>query len=320
MNLKDSMMLYGVTLGKRYTKRQKASFIKYVTEELDRNNISYKVQDKRSSVLSIRNLIIGNPEKADVVIAAAYDTPSIPLIKKYCWYPFQPSKNKRQDKLNSIIEAILICLFFMIAVIGFRNVILSEQVIYKLVSFAIAVIALVLGYNVSVGRACSVSFNMNSASVALVMDMVMNCEYSDKVCYVLYSEGVTSVEGVKALKDVIPENKKIIFLSSLAQGSKRLAVCGHNKDYPEELKVKLPSYECHVIKGTQMDQTIISLFPHALILVAGEKVEKDFVTINGRTDHDSQVDMNELQETEKGLISYLKNERNEKYEVINTRR
>lgn len=308
MKLKDTMMLYGVTLGKRYTRGQKASFIHYVMDELDKNHIPYQIQDKRSSLLSIRNIIIGDVSKADTVIAAAYDTPSVVSLDKYKWYPFQPSKNKEQDKKIALKEGILVILTLIVAVLSFWNGLSASAVYMKVLLFLISAVLLYFTYRFSAGKAAPVSLNMNSASVAVVMDMILNEHCLDHVAYVLYSEGVTSVEGVKALRDVIPENKKMIFLSGLAEGSKRLAVCSSERYVPEEFTDKLRDYTCHKLKASQAEQTLLNIFPRAVILVAGEKENNDFVIKNARTGHDQQVNMEILEKTETGLLNYL-NER-----------
>lgn len=306
MKLKETMMLYGVTLGKRYTRRQKASFLQYVMDELDKKHISYHIQDKRSSLLSVRNIIVGDVDKADTVIVAAYDTPSIVSSDKYRWYPFQPSKNKEQDKKLAFKEAILVILTLFVTVLSFWNGLSVSAFYMKVLMFLCAAVLLYFTYRFSAGKACPVSFNMNSASVAVIMDMILNERCMDRVAYILYSEGVTSVEGIKVMREVVPENKRVIVLSGLGEGNVRLAVCSSERFIPDIFKNELSDYSCHTLKVKQAEQTVLNIFPHAIILVSGEEEDNNFVIRNARTDHDHEVNMDMLEKTETGLLNYLK--------------
>ena len=86
--MKDKMMFYGVTLGKRYTRRQKEVFLNEVIKKCQESGIKTDFMTKHTKVTHICNLVIGDLKKAKKIVCAAYDTPSIAINPFYHYYPF----------------------------------------------------------------------------------------------------------------------------------------------------------------------------------------------------------------------------------------
>ena len=95
--MRDKMMLYGVTLAKRYTKRQKAYFLAHILESYSAYGFPAKLQSRKSWTGNINNVIAGNLETAGKIVAAAYDTPARAFLPGYRYYPFHTEKIKRKN-------------------------------------------------------------------------------------------------------------------------------------------------------------------------------------------------------------------------------
>lgn len=76
MTLQDLMMLYGVTLGKRRTAKQKYLFAQQLNESLPPLGWPVRVQQREGRFSKIENLIAGDLANAKVVIAVPFDTPA----------------------------------------------------------------------------------------------------------------------------------------------------------------------------------------------------------------------------------------------------
>lgn len=309
-SLKDKMMLYGVTMGRRFTKKQKQLFISCVKDYLDKNNISYEIQEQRSSILTIENIIIGHPETSRHVIAAAYDTPSAALYPGYRWYPFQMKKNRSMNKKNQIIEGILVTAFLILAVL-FLFQVRNASVVMKVILILLAIISAVIAWQLSRGRSVPCSFNMNSAAVALLMDLLEKHAGDDEYAFLLMDESTTSLEGGKFLKSKVPESTPVLFLSSLAVGSRKMLVHG-KKGRTDDININSDlNLEDYELSDHQLSECILGLYPYSKMIIFGEREGNDFISPNVRTSKDNQVDMDLLQKCEQLIEESFQNETND---------
>ena len=74
--MKDEMMLVGVTLARRYTRKQKEIFLAEVCRQCREAGWKTEFQTRHSRMLHVCNLVIGDLAHAKTVIACAYDTPA----------------------------------------------------------------------------------------------------------------------------------------------------------------------------------------------------------------------------------------------------
>lgn len=308
MDLKDKMFLYGIQFGTRNTRRQKRLFIDQVCTVCKDKKVPVHVQQKTSSLLSVCNLIIGDPDKADTVIAASYDTPDLALFPQFCWYPFHMQKNRELNRMHMVIEACLFCLLMAAAIFLLAFYRPANPAVHVL-AVIIGILLALSGIKVSSGLPVHISYNMNSASVAVIMDLIDGIAETGKhVCFVLYGEGTTSVEGVKILKEEIPGDKQIIFLSALAKGDYHFAIHAKGTAVPDILQKNLPEYEDHCLSEQQAAQSILALYPKGIILMSGDRDGRDLVVRNACTKKDMDVDMKLLQKTEDTLYELIEKE------------
>ncbi|MCI9199883.1 MAG: hypothetical protein HFI03_05530 [Lachnospiraceae bacterium] len=116
--MRDKMMLYGVTLAKRYTKRQKAYFLAHILESYSAYGFPAKLQSRKSWTGNINNVIAGNLETAGTIVAAAYDTPARAFLPGYRYYPFHTEKNKKEERKNILVQILIAAIFSITACAG----------------------------------------------------------------------------------------------------------------------------------------------------------------------------------------------------------
>jgi hypothetical protein len=70
----------------RKTNKQKTEFINYVSNRLSRNDYcddDIHVEERWKGLLKTRNIVVGNPDKADIIVTAHYDTPPVAPLPNY---------------------------------------------------------------------------------------------------------------------------------------------------------------------------------------------------------------------------------------------
>lgn len=302
--MKKAMVLFGVTLGKRYSRKQKNYFYFVMKKEWERLGYAVNLQSFKSKLYRHYNIVIGNLDTAKTLVICGYDTPMKGIRRKTCYYPFHSYLNKQNAKRNLVYQVgfSLALLVFIILLWKWKGMSSSLQLPYLL----IIIILLALAYYMLKGRANPVNFNRNSASLAL-LSLLME-EHIPQVGYVLLDQSIDSFEGIKLLKEYM-NNQKIICLDCIAEG--RTFVIAHEECMKKEAKKLLQAIEpitaidrCYYKERPA--QNSISIIPSMLYVVSGEIIEKEFVVKNTGTKADMQVDVKRLEQLQKGISRYLK--------------
>ena len=157
--MKDEMMLVGVTLARRYTRKQKEIFLAEVCRQCCEAGWKTEFQTRHSRMLHVCNLVIGDLAHAKTVIACAYDTPAgaqLPIR----YYPLNPRKNTQAEGWNLAWEWILGAACFLIAA-GAVYTLRWLSSAMKIAAVLIAVLAALLGVSLLHSRGNRVNFNRN---------------------------------------------------------------------------------------------------------------------------------------------------------------
>ena len=303
--MKDEMMHWGVTLGKRRTNRGKSVFLDEVEILLKEQDISYSIFEKKSSIMKIRHLIINQPSRAKVVIATAYDTPEIAMLSSYRWYPFNMDQNRNQDIKNLILNTATALIFWVAAAILILNLAKAGTIINILFVLA-AVILAYTGWRFLKGRSNCSNYSMNSAAVAAVMKLISEYGQDQNVSFILMDESVTSLQGAKMLKEAVSSSTPMLILGNLANGSEHMLV--HAADSDEK------NFDCgndlqlnrKRLTDRQIEQCLIGQYPHSMILTYGDRDSHDLVITDAKHSNDYNVDMNTLESSVEIIRKYIK--------------
>lgn len=308
--MRDKMMLYGVTLAKRYTKRQKAYFLAHILESYSAYGFPAKLQSRKSWTGNINNVIAGSLETAGTIVAAAYDTPARAFLPGYRYYPFHTEKNKKEERKNILVQILIAAIFSITACAGTMRFFKTHAIGMLLLVF-LSVGAAVWGIRV---KKNPVNFNRNSASLAVMDKVAENLQGNENVAFVFLDQGVSSFEGFKlfreSLEDAAKDRKKrVILLDCIAYGD--TLVAAHGQDDAESARKLIEIGENHelairdkVYTEEKIEGNILSFLPGGIYLASGSIENGEFVVKDTRSPKDTKVDMERLEKIAASIAAF----------------
>ena len=306
--MKELMMLFGVTLAKRYTRAQKRIFYSQAEPLFKELGFLFEFQQSRSRLSQITNIIIGNLAKAHYIVLCPYDTPAKSLLP-YRYYPFNWSDNARQENREIIVQTLFyagVCALIYFVAAQFSVLAMWS----KITSIVVLSALLIFSYKLIIGIANPINFNRNSASLALLFSLAQHTRRQNKVAYVLLDKNTGSNAGLKLLAESQRvKDQNLIFLDCLANGKE--IVCAHepaSNAEAQKLMAALPQIKFidHQFEDKdRMKDTNLQIFPNMLHLCVGEVENRKFLVRNTRSKNDFKVDIPRLEMLREGLIKYL---------------
>ena len=299
--MRDKMMLYGVTLAKRYTKRQKAYFLEHIFEKYSACGFPPGLQSRKSWTGNINNVIAGNLEKAETLVMAAYDTPSGAFLPGYRYFPFHTEMNKREERRNILVQIFIAAILAITACVSTMRFFKTHNV-GMLILTLMAVGAAILVIRV---RKNPVNFNRNSASLAVMEKIAEELKDNENIAFIFLDQGVSSFEGFKLFRENLEEisgcgKKRVILLDCVAYGD--ILVAAHGQDAAKDagklemagknngLEIRDKIYSREKIEGN-----ILSFLPNGIYMASGSIEKGEFVVKDTRSSKDVKVDIERLE-------------------------
>lgn len=307
--MKDEMLLYGITLARRYTRRQKNAFYAMLKKDWLKDGHSVSLLGRQSRFFHHYHIIIGDLKKANTIIMTGYDTPAKSFISND-YYPFHSELNKKKAIRNLIIQTMLAILIMCLVFILFLNI-KKLAMIWKVFCIITMIVLTYCSYRVSKGFANPVNFNQNSASLAVIQEIMNRSKSNKNVAFVLLDQTIDSFEGLKYMNQVIEENKRIIYLDAIANGEKLVIAHGKQmKHAAEELTSHFTNidYINRCYDQERISQNALSFFPNMLYIASGEISNSEFVVHDIGSKKDNQVNMKRLSHICEGIMSYIMEE------------
>lgn len=307
--MKDHMMLFGVTLAKRYTNRQKRIFISQAEQYFQKLGYEFGFQDSPKKLSRVANLLIGNMAKANTLILCPYDTPSKSILP-YCYYPFNWSDNLRQENREIFLRSLFYigsCYSAYWVISHFSTL----SLLLRILSGLVLALVMILCYRLIIGIPNPVNFNRNSASLALLTALAEHTRNNPEVAYILLDRNTESNAGLRTLaQHAGMQNRFLIYLDCLADGEE--LVCAHNPSLEadaQKLIAALPGMNVidHEFNEVErLKETNLQIFPKMLHLCGGTIRNRKFLVRNTRSKKDFKVDIPRLEKLRDGLLQYLK--------------
>lgn len=174
----------------RKTKTQKESFRTWLCETLEREGY-IPVVEKSKSLTTNHNVVVGDPEKAKVILGAHYDTCAV--------MPFPNFITPRNVLVYLIYQILLVVVIFVIAAIPAAAAALlgaAEQLVL-LVWYAALLFCL---WWLMDGKANKHTVNDNTSGVITLLEIALALpqEQRDKVCFVFFDNEEKGVFGSAA--------------------------------------------------------------------------------------------------------------------------
>ena len=297
------MMFYGISLGRRYTQKQKQYFYEELCKRFRKLDYKIDLQSEASRFNSVNNIIIGDIKKAKTVIAAAYDTPSKIKFYSVDYYPFNAKKNIQTEVFYSIFQMLVSSLLFLALYFLLRNW-FDYRLLVKIATGFLTVVGLLFTYWLMRTTVNPVNFNRNSAALAII-DVLARKHKAHEVAFVLLDMTVNSYKGLRLASELFPR-KRVILLDSLAHGERLVLAHRPNCDVTVYLGNKDLNIQDKVYDEVQAANNQLSFLPKGLILCSGSIKKGQFVVKKTRNNKDINLDIERLEAIAKVLSEDIK--------------
>lgn len=203
----------------RKNKKQKSAFINYVSEIASENGFDVNVE---KGAFGVRNIVVGDPEKAKVVFGAHYDTCAV--------LPF-PNFLAPKNIFVYILYILLLCipcsaLLLVTKNLAFDGMIALEMpfdtiiLIYKLIPVFATVVLLWLAL---FGVANKHTVNDNTSGVTLLLDIITSCPPSSRgeialVFFDLEEAGLFGSMAFASKHKKVMKNKLLVNFDCVSDG------------------------------------------------------------------------------------------------------
>ncbi len=297
--MKDLMAVVAGVFGRRYTQKQKTSFMNYIgtrAQELGDKAVADGLDQSGAS--ACRNIYLGSLNHADFILTAPYDTPARTLFSGVGYYPLSPRKNMTWDSLSLVLSALLGTALVVIYVLFVLRRFLSIGGTPMWLALAGMLAVSAAAFKLAAGTANRRNFSRNSASVVAALEY--RKRYGKKVAVALLDRSCCSYAGYRQLAERLgglAQSKKIVALDCIASGPEVHVHCGR---LVGELLEKAPwddMNQLHILDGEPLERTILKLFPKGLLITGGSWKTGETVILNTRSGRDCEIDLDKLDRT-----------------------
>lgn len=305
MTLQDLMMVYGVTLGKRRSKKQRYLFGLQLKESMNALGWQTNMQlpDKKKAILRVENVVVGDLKRAKTVFVAPFDTPTKALIP--CrYFPFHPELTINEEKKDLLLQGLIGLLLIITA--SLPTYIALTRKGWDLLWLIPAVLLCGLAIWIIKGRTNTFNFNRSSASVAVCAKLAEDLAGSKNVAFAFCDRATTSYEGYKLLAKELSPNQTVVLLDCIAQGDQLVLAHGTLANLKAKRLMELLPVSTleRTYADDQVGRNLLSLFPAGIVLTSGTIEGGELVVHNTRTPKDIGLDLPRLECIEKALSAF----------------
>ena len=296
--MKDLLFHFGITLGKRNTKKQKQIFIEELTKVTEENKWSFEFVNKKKFGFVNTHIVIGDLKKASTVILVAYDTPTKLLIPNQKYYPFKQEKNLLVDQLNLIFQILISTASFIAIYFVLKNVMVWDSVILKLITGFVFLIVFIQLFKLMTGYPNRFNHSRNSAALVLSIDLLKEKKLKNKVAFILVDKASSGMEGYRDIKELklIRNDKTTLILDALANGE--ILALATTQQFENNANKLAQSLNLDVLvkayKEENCEGQIFYYFPKSLMLVSVNRYKNDLVLLKTRTNKDYEINLERL--------------------------
>ena len=217
--LKDRMIAFAGIFGKRYSKKQKIRFLRYIQSSAQEKGVKMYLDEGEASGKSGCNVYLGPTQRAKTILAVPYDTPSRLWWPGFHYYPMDPERNARQESLvmalNFALAAVLLAAYWFAV---FRRCFSAGGPIGGLALLAV---------NLVLGSANAKNYSRNSASLALALEIFDGLQ-DGSVAVALLDNACAGLDGYARLAEYLggrARQTNVVILDCVMSGSELHGHC-----------------------------------------------------------------------------------------------
>ena len=215
----DHLVALSCYYGKRRSWYQKTRAEMYLSGQLRSMGYEVKTENIKYKLLKNRLIIAGNLDQCEKVYITAFDTPRRSLIPNYKYYPFDDTRNRKNENIDTLLSGLILTAMFG-TVMGIYYYFLKK------ISWPLIPVMMLVSMIYSIIMTNRNNFNKSSASMALLLSIAEN---SRKTAFVYVDNNSENNVGLKALFDRYGEilnRKELLYLDCLASGKELVLAFG----------------------------------------------------------------------------------------------
>lgn len=222
LNCKDAFFHYGIEIPRRFLPGEKDFFLRKAGLFFKENDYSVSYASDTIKGIKAANLIAGDPQKADTLVVAHYNTPPHNFGNPYLYYPFDGTASVRSRFLPTYTPAIIaaVLIFYTLwqwgAVVDF-----GRRPVFSSVVVVLLVVATICAYIMSGSIGNSINLNGNTSGVvgALLMAQELTPAAKKHVAFILTDNNGHAGDTLN--RSFIPaiDHKTVILLDCIGQGA-----------------------------------------------------------------------------------------------------
>lgn len=291
--LKDRMIAFAGIFGKRYSKKQKIRFLRYIQSSAQEKGVKMYLDEGEASGKSGCNVYLGPTQRAKTILAVPYDTPSRLWWPGFHYYPMDPERNARQESLvmalNFALAAVLLAAYWFAV---FRRCSSAGGPIGGLALFGLLLVAL-LAVNLVLGSANAKNYSRNSASLALALEIFDGLQ-DGSVAVALLDNACAGLDGYARLAEYLggrARQTNVVILDCVMSGSELHGHC--TKERIEALAVRNGDIQWH--EAASEGNAVLSLFPRGMVITGGSWIGDATVVKGTRSGRDDELNMERME-------------------------
>ena len=291
--LKDRMIAFAGIFGKRYSKKQKIRFLRYIQSSAQEKGVKMYLDEGEASRKSGCNVYLGPTQRAKTILAVPYDTPSRLWWPGFHYYPMDPGRNARQESLvmalNFALAAVLLAAYWFAV---FRRCFSAGGPIGGLALFGLLLVAL-LTVNLAFGSANAKNYSRNSASLALALEIFDGLQ-DGSVAVALLDNACAGLGGYARLAEYLggrARQTNVVILDCVMSGSELHGHC--TKERIEALAARNGDIQWH--EAASEGNAVLSLFPRGMVITGGSWIGDATVVKGTRSGRDDEINMERME-------------------------
>lgn len=291
--LKDRMVALAGIFGKRYSKKQKIRFLRYVQRSAQEKGVKMYLDEGEASGKSGCNVYLGPTQRAKTILAVPYDTPSRLWWPGLHYYPMDPGRNARQESLvmalNFALAAVLLAAYWFAV---FRRCFSVGGLTGGLALFGLLLMAL-LAVNLVLGSASAKNYSRNSASLALALEIFDGLQ-DGSVAVALLDNACAGLGGYARLADYLggrARQANVVIFDCVMSGSELHGHC--TRERIEALAARNGDIQWH--EAASEGNAVLSLFPRGMVITGGSRIGDATVVKGTRSGRDDELNMERME-------------------------
>lgn len=291
--LKDRMIALAGIFGKRYSKKQKIRFLRYIQRSAQEKGVKMYLDEGEASGKSGCNVYLGPTQRAKTILAVPYDTPSRLWWPGLHYYPMDPARNARQESLvmalNFALAAVLLAAYWFAV---FRRCFSVGGLTGGLALFGLLLMAL-LAVNLVLGSANAKNYSRNSASLALALEIFDGLQ-DGSVAVALLDNACAGLGGYARLADYLggrARQANVVIFDCVMSGSELHGHC--TRERIEALAARNGDIQWH--EAASEGNAVLSLFPRGMVITGGSRIGDATVVKGTRSGRDDELNMERME-------------------------